>query len=187
MAIEFNEKRKINVDLSKIIMGATILVLLVIVVMFIKNGASFNLKKEQAVIVEKPETITIDFEFLSAENFKNLEGLKGIPMLPGFFEASDTKIEIEKIEYGRTNPFMQISEREIESAIVRAIQKIKTEQELEEVRIIIQRSSRYTSLQKSLFLQKINEQAMFLQGEESEEHEQEEEIIKETINYYKEW
>ena len=82
---------------------------------------------------------------------------------------------------------MQISEREIESAIVRAIQKIKTEQELEEVRIIIQRSSRYTSLQKSLFLQKINEQAMFLQGEESEEHEQEEEIIKETINYYKEW
>jgi hypothetical protein len=158
MAIDFNkEKENNNPNLNKIIILVVVLVVFGVCFFFFKNGG-FGSNEENITQGQMYQPINIDFDFIASEEFQGLENFRGIPVLPGFFDASDTKIQAEKIEYGRTNPFKEVSFEEIELAIVKVIQKIMTLEEIEEMKTMIQSSSLYTTAEKNSLFTKINEQ-----------------------------
>jgi len=201
MAIDFSEKtNKNSINTNKIIIIVVFLVLAVVAFLFFKNGG-FN----SGEIKEQPQMfqpINIDLDFISSLEFKNLENFRGIPVLPGFFEASETVTQAEKIEYGRQNPFMTVSQEEIELAITKAIQKITTFEEIEEMRNLIQNSTLYTTSQKNSLILKLEDQKKVLEHILEQEMEGEEIILieeentegtielieeEEIVDYYKEW
>jgi len=208
MAIEFTEKENNSFGSNKIIILIIVLILGIVLFIFFKNGA-FGSEQEIVESGQMFQPINIDFNFISSEQFKSLENFRGIPVLPGFFDASDTKTQAEKIEHGRENPFKAVSSEEIELAVTKVIQKINTFEELEEMRNIIQNSSLYESKQKESLLKKLDEQneilEKLLRGEDDEEetneegnvpHDDEKEVSTgedvpsnddEKIDYYKEW
>lgn len=191
MAIEFNEEKNTNISLNKNIILLLVLFLGVIAFLLFKNG-TFCSKEEIVSSVEMFEPINIDFDFITSKEFKELENFKGIPVLPGFFEASDTETPAEKIEVGRENPFKEISLMEIEMAVIKVIEKIEEIDEIEEMRTLIQNSLLYGSAQKELFLQKLLEQEEYLSIEEEEEdieneNENNENENNEEEDYFKEW
>lgn len=207
MAIDFTEKENNSFGSNKIIILIIVLILGVILFIFFKNGA-FGSEQEITDSKQMFQPIDIDFNFISSEEFKSLEKFRGIPVLPGFFDASDNKTQAEKIEHGRENPFKAVSSDEIELAVTKVIQKLNTFEELEEMRNIIQNSSLYESKQKKSLLKKLDEQneilEKLLRGEEDEKDINEEDVPSndnenideekdvplndnEKIDYYKEW
>lgn len=179
MAIDFTEKEN-NFDSKKVIILIIVLILGVILFIFFKNGA-FGSEQEITDSKQMFQPIDIDFNFISSEEFKSLEKFRGIPVLPGFFDASDNKTQAEKIEHGRENPFKAVSSEEIELAVTKVIQKLNTFEELEEMRNIIQNSSLYEPKQKESLLEKLDEQneilEKLLRGEDDEEYTNEDEDV----------
>jgi len=186
MAIDFQEEKNNNFNLNKIIIPVVVLVVIFLIFLFFKNGGfSSNLDTEQSQLFEP---VNIDFELLASEKFRTLENLTGISVLPGFIDASASQTEPEIIEVGRENPFIEVSLSEIDSAIIKAIEKLETAEQINDMRKTITKSSLYTESEKQIFFNKLNEKQILLETPQ--------EVTGETIennntpveeNYYKEW
>ncbi|MDD4358470.1 MAG: hypothetical protein PHY30_01485 [Candidatus Pacebacteria bacterium] len=200
MAIEFNQKSNSNFNLNKVIVVIVLLAVLVIIFLFFKNGG-FSSEKEEQARTQLFEPINIDFDLITSEDFKNLESFRGIPVLPGFFDASLTVTRAEVIENGRENPFKEVSQDEIDLAITKAIQKITNLEGIDEMAGFIQDSTLYTDFEKKSLLLKLDDQKKVIE-KGSEEEPQGEEIVLDQedeealvieknedkeIDYYKEW
>ncbi|HOI59988.1 MAG TPA: hypothetical protein PKU93_01540 [Candidatus Pacearchaeota archaeon] len=215
MAIDFNNKENSKTSPNKIIIVVVVLAVLFVCFFFFKNGGFGS--EEVVSQGQMFQPISIDFDFISSEEFQQLENFRGIPVLPGFFDASDTKTEAEKIASGRNNPFKEVSFEEIELAVVKVIQKLMTFEEIEEMRSTIENSLLYTEKEKNSLHVKLNEQEEMIKrmlepdeeeskgnktipSEESDEIRNQDELIspdeKEESNdplenqetdYYKEW
>lgn len=179
MAIDLNEKKEINFSISRVVIIVIIIIFVIAIFLIINknSGTVSNGSSSERMF----EPINIDFSFITSESFDNLQKFQGIPVLPGFFEASDQTIEIEKIEYGRDNPFSDVSSEEIELAVLKVIQKLDTFNDIEEMRSVITSSSLYTDSQKEIFNTALDEQS-----EAVEETMLEENTPVEIINEQKE-
>lgn len=178
MAIDFNEKEKKNIDTKKIIILVVVLAIAIVLFLFFKNKGSNGSENEDPKKLFEP--ISIDFDFISSEKFNTLESFHGIPVLPGFFEASDKKTQLEKIEAGRENPFKEVSLEEIESAVTKIIEKIDTFEEIEEMRSFIDNFTLYTQKQKANLISKLEVQKKIIEEKLEEESNPEEIIMKDN-------
>lgn len=179
MAIDFNPKENNSSNSNKFIIIMVVLIILIVCFFFFKNK---NLNSKEVVLPgQMYQPINIDFNFISSEEFLQLENFRGIPVLPGFFDASDTQIKEEKIAVGRDNPFKEVSFKEIELAIIKVIQQLMTLEEIGEMRSAIESSSLYTEQEKNSLYTKLNEQEeivkLMLNSEEKTEEKNEDKII----------
>lgn len=188
MAIDFQEEKNSNPNLIKIIILVVVGVLGVIIILFFKNGG-FG-PSEEKLQAQLFEPVSIDFDLISSEEFRSLESLKGIPVLPGFIEASTSQTKPEIIEVGRENPFSEVSSSEIDLAVIKVIEKLETLEQVEEMRVYLAQSTLYTESEKNNFYKKLDEKRLFLETfiVSPEESAEEEQVIPfEEENYYKEW
>jgi len=196
MAIDFRNENSNKIFSSKLLIPAIVLIVGVLVFIVFKAGV-FSSQNEVVESGQMFQPIVIDFDFLKGEEFQALEKFSGIPVLSGFFSASDTEVAAEVIEPGRVNPFGTVSSSEIEMAVTKIILKLETIEEIENMKISIEESSLYTSSQKKTLLLKIEEQRKIIETpiiEEEEVNVPVEEIIPaqeekptEEVDYYKEW
>ncbi|MDD4661825.1 MAG: hypothetical protein PHG24_00910 [Candidatus Pacebacteria bacterium] len=203
MAIDFTKNQENKIFSNKFFPLGIILLVGILVFIFFKTGA-FSSQNEIVGSEQMFQPINIDFEFLNSEEFQSLEKFSGIPVLSGFFSASDTEIDPEVIEPGRDNPFESVSSSEIELAVTKVILKIDTFEGIEEMKLTIENSTLYTAAQKKSLLKKLDEQNEMLiklneptpeeiETPSNEENtppevvEEEPEAPQEEIDYYKEW
>jgi len=166
MAINFEKKQEDTTDVKKIILILFIIVLVVAIYFLF-------FKKDDNTIIQNMNNnafapINIDFTFISSEEINNLKEFKGIPVLPGFYTASDKQIQPEKIDYGREDPFKEVTKGEIELAIFKLIARLEEEQELEELKQSIVNSTLYNTSQKKVFIKSIEDKIKSLKEEKEE-------------------
>ncbi|MDD4333848.1 MAG: hypothetical protein PHS00_01680 [Candidatus Pacebacteria bacterium] len=195
MAIDFRNENNNKIFSSKLLIPAIVLIVGILVFIVFKTGV-FSSQNEIIESAQMFQPIVIDFDFLKGEEFQALEKFSGIPVLSGFFSASDTEVDPEIIEPGRVNPFEIVSSSEIELAVVKVILRISTIEEIENMKTIINESSLYTSSEKKNLLSKLEEQRKTLEVVEEEiisPIEEDVPVVEEDVtspkevDYYKEW
>lgn len=165
MAINFEQKKEQGIDSKKILLLVLAIAFAIILYFLFFKGDSNNTNIIPSTNNNPFVPVNIDFTFLSSSKISNLEEFKGIPVLPGFYSASDKQIEPEKIDYGRENPFKEVTKEEIESAILKLILSLEEEVKLEELKQSIINSTLYNSSQKKDFISAIEAKIEDIQEE----------------------
>lgn len=148
MAINFEEKKDNKTDIKKIAIAVIVIVLIIIIYFMFFKKENNTIQNSSTAF----SPISIDYSFLNSEKVANLEEFRGIPVLPGFYIASDKQIQPEEIETGRENPFKQVTKEEVEQAILKVITRLTEEEPLEELKQSIINSSLYNTDQKETFI-----------------------------------
>lgn len=178
MAIEFNEENINNnsPNVIKIILVVVAIIGIIVVFLFLNKNKQEEIEKTPTRMF--PE-ISINFDFISSGEFRGLQEFDGIPVLPGFYDASNKQIEPENIEIGRSDPFGAVTDEEIKIAVSKVILKINDLKALQDLETSILSSNIYTDEQKSDLQEQIKKKIEEVE-KEIEEGPQGEEIILET-------
>jgi hypothetical protein len=167
MAINLEQKNNDNsMDTKKILLIVLLIAFAILAYfLFFKDKGGSSTQSMSSATQSSFAPVNIDFEFLSSDKVSNLDPFSGIPVLPGFYTASDKQIEPEKIDYGRENPFEEVTKEEIEAAIYRVIESLEEEKDLGELKQSITNSTLYNTSQKQAFIDAIDAKIELIQEE----------------------